>query len=41
MTQNAVIRLSAAGLNPGDGLSALYGDDDIYYSVLANLVFTF
>lgn len=41
MTQNAVIRLSAAGLNPGKGLADLYGDDDIYYSVLANLVFTF
>lgn len=41
MQQNLVFRLSAAGLNPGDGLSNLYGDDDIYYSVLANLVLTF
>jgi hypothetical protein len=41
MTQNAILRLSAAGLNPGSGLSDLYGNDDIYYSVLANLVFTF
>ena len=40
-TQNVVWRLSAAGLNPGNGLSDLYGDDDIYYSVLGNLVLTF
>ena len=41
MTQNIVFRLSAAGLNPGDGLADLYGDDDVYYTVLANLVLTF
>jgi hypothetical protein len=41
MQQNVVFRLSAAGLNPGDGLADLYGDDDVYYSVLANLVLTF
>lgn len=41
MTQNIVFRLSAAGLKPGDGLADLYGDDDTYYTVLANLVLTF
>ncbi|GIX36302.1 MAG: hypothetical protein KatS3mg126_2081 [Lysobacteraceae bacterium] len=41
MTQNAIVRLSAAALVPGQGLADLYGDDDVYYSVLANLVFTF
>ena len=40
-TQNIVFRLSAAGLNPGDGLAELYGNDEVYYSVLANLVLTF
>jgi hypothetical protein len=41
MTQNAVFRLSAAGLRSGDGLGALYGKDDTYYTVLGNLVLTF
>jgi hypothetical protein len=41
MTQNVVMRLSAAGLRPGSGLKDLYGGDDTYYSVLGNLVLTF
>ena len=41
MQQNLVFRLSGAVLNPGDGLADLYGDDDTYYTVLANLVLTF
>ncbi len=41
MTQNAILRLSAAGLFPGSGTEALYGSDDTYYSVLGNLVLTF
>jgi len=41
MTQNAIVRLSAAGLFSGSGTEALYGDDDTYYSVLGNIVLTF
>lgn len=41
MQQNLVFRLSGAVLHPGDGLAELYGDDDTYYTVLANLVLTF
>src|SRR5690606_25922835 len=41
MTQNIVLRVSAAALFPGSGLEALYGDDDTYYTVLGNLVLTF
>ncbi len=40
-TQNAIIRLSAAVLEPGDGLKDLYGDDDSYYSILGNITFNF
>ncbi|MCZ6501936.1 MAG: hypothetical protein O6945_05400 [Gammaproteobacteria bacterium] len=39
MTQNIVMRLSAAALIPGDGFDDLYGDDaDMPYSVLLNVV---
>jgi hypothetical protein len=41
MTQNAVVRLSGAVLDPGRGLADLYGDDDRYYSVLGNFIFTY
>ena len=40
MTQNIVLRLSAAELLPGDGFKDLYGDQH-QYSVLANIIFTF
>jgi len=39
-TQNAVVRLSAAGLFPGDGFEQLYGDEDSY-SILANIILTY
>jgi hypothetical protein len=41
MTQNVVMRLSAAGLHSGKGLANLYGGSETYYSVLGNLVLTF
>jgi hypothetical protein len=44
LNQNVVLRLSGAGLIPGDGFKELYGsedDDDIYYSVLANIVLVY
>ncbi len=41
MTQNVVLRLSAALLEPGDGLKDLYGDDDSYYSILGNVTLNF
>ncbi len=41
MTQNVVLRVSAAGLNPGSGFATLYGDDDWHYSVLGNLILTY
>ncbi len=44
-TQNIVFRLSGAALFAGEGFQDLYGeqegDDDVYYSVLANLVLTY
>jgi hypothetical protein len=39
-----VLRLSGAGLIPGDGFDELFGsedDDDIFYSVLANIVLVY
>ena len=41
MTQNAVIRLSGAVLDPGQGMEDLYGGNDQYYSVLGNIIFTY
>ena len=41
MTQNIVIRLSAAALIPGEGLKNLYGSSDTYYTVLGNFIFTY
>ena len=41
MSQNIVLRVSGAALFPGDGLEALYGSDDTYYTVLGNLILTF
>jgi hypothetical protein len=41
MTQNIVVRFSGAVLDPGDGLADLYGDDETYYSVLGNIIFTY
>ncbi len=38
--QNVVVRLSAAGLVPGSGFRALYGDHDAY-SILGNVVLTY
>ncbi len=40
-TQNAVLRLSGAVLLPGDGMKDLYGDEDTYYTVLGNFIFTY
>ncbi|WP_193187948.1 hypothetical protein [Nisaea sediminum] len=44
-SQNIVMRLSAAALFAGDGMKDLYGeqnrDDDVYYTVLANLILTY
>jgi len=41
-TQNVVFRLSGAALLPGEGLKNLYGTDrGTYYTVLANLIFTY
>ncbi len=40
-TQNVVLRLSAALLEPGEGLQDLYGDDDSFYTVLGNFIFSF
>ncbi|MDZ4812751.1 MAG: hypothetical protein SGI99_09090 [Pseudomonadota bacterium] len=40
-TQNAVLRLSGAVLLPGAGMKDLYGDDDTYYTVLGNFIFTY
>lgn len=40
MSQNIIVRLSAAGLKPGDGFEQLFGDDD-QYSVLANIIFAY
>ena len=44
LNQNVVLRLSGAALVPGDGTEELFGskdDDDIFYSVLANIVLTY
>ena len=44
LNQNVVLRLSGAGLIPGDGFDELFGsedDDDIFYSVLANIVLVY
>lgn len=41
MTQNVVVRLSGALLEPGDGLADLYGEDDTYYTVLGNVILTY
>jgi hypothetical protein len=44
LNQNVVLRLSGAGLIPGDGFQELYGsedDDDIFYSVLGNIVLVY
>ncbi|WP_243444878.1 hypothetical protein [Sphingosinicella humi] len=44
MTQNIVLRASAAALVPGDGFKDLFANsdrDDVYYSVLFNAVLTF
>ena len=40
MHQNIVVRLSAAGLFPGEGFRDLFPDDDAY-SVLLNVVLTY
>ena len=40
MTQNAIFRLSAAWLLPGDGYAQMFGDDT-QYSILANLVLAY
>lgn len=44
LNQNVVLRLSGAALVPGDGFDDLYGsedDDDIFYSVLGNIVLVY
>lgn len=41
MTQNIVLRLSYAVLQPGDGYEALFGDDGSQKSLLFNAVFTY
>jgi hypothetical protein len=44
LNQNVVLRLSGAGLIPGDGFDELFGtkeDDDIFYSVLGNIVLVY
>ncbi|MBL0041472.1 MAG: hypothetical protein IPP28_10615 [Xanthomonadales bacterium] len=40
-TQNAILRLSAAALIPASGLEDLYGSDDTYTTVLANVVLNY
>lgn len=40
-TQNAILRLSAAALFPGRGLDDLYGSDDTYTTVLANVILNY
>jgi len=40
-TQNIVFRASGAALLPGDGYKALYGDEELPYSVLLNLTLTY
>jgi hypothetical protein len=44
LNQNVVLRLSGAGLIPGGGFNELFGsedDDDIFYSVLGNIVLVY
>lgn len=41
MSQNVVVRLSGALLEPGAGLADLYGDDHTYYTVLGNVILTY
>ncbi|HWT14954.1 MAG TPA: hypothetical protein VN581_04155 [Patescibacteria group bacterium] len=40
-SQNAILRLSAAALFPASGLEDLYGSDDTYTTVLANIVLNY
>ena len=40
MTQNAILRVSAAWLLPGDGYEQMFGDDT-QYTLLANLVLAY
>ncbi|MEM1090950.1 MAG: hypothetical protein AAGI67_11245 [Pseudomonadota bacterium] len=40
MSQNVVVRLSAAGMIPGEGFEQLFGDED-HYSVLANIILAY
>ena len=40
-SQNAILRLSAAALFPGRGLEDLYGSDDTYTTVLANVILNY
>lgn len=40
-SQNAILRLSAAALFPASGLEDLYGSDDTYTTVLANVVLNY
>ncbi|MFK7955510.1 MAG: hypothetical protein AB8B96_05395 [Lysobacterales bacterium] len=39
-TQNIVVRLSAAGMIPGEGFEQLFGDEK-HYSVLANIILAY
>jgi hypothetical protein len=44
MTQNIVFRASAAAFDPGKGFGDLFtsrGREDLYYSVLLNLIVTY
>jgi hypothetical protein len=41
MTQNIVVRLSGAVLEPGSGLEDLYGERDPFYTVLGNVILTY
>lgn len=41
MSQNVVVRVSGALLEPSDGLADLYGDEDTYYTVLGNVILTY
>jgi hypothetical protein len=40
-SQNVVLRMSGALLEPASGLKDLFGKDDRYYSVLANFILTY
>jgi hypothetical protein len=40
MTQNVIVRFSAATLQPGDGYKQMFGDESPY-SILANIVFAY